>query len=303
MMAEDKTPTTPAADTAEAEAVETPVEGEGAPPSDFFEIPGDEALVENLADDNLASLADEILPEPPSAGEVQPPEGPKGPSAPEAPKPAEAAPKDAPQGPTPKPEEVPSPPAAPSEPVNVQEELARNQEAIIESLATEQFQLSQEEIEALQEDAVPVMQRMAARVYYQASVTMLRQLENFASQRLPALINQHRAVETSNAQAETEFFEAFPSLKEERFVGQIQSFAQAFRTANPKITKKELHQSVGNAVLAVNGMVPQAASPPKVPPAGNGAKPAAFRPAPSGVPVISAPVESPFDGLGRDFEE
>src|SRR5262245_3626129 len=246
--------------------------------------------------DNLGSAEDLDSVEIPSAEPVAEPQVAQPP--PGAP-PTAAPPQQPPQQQAVPPQQAqPTPAQAPdiSSPQGLVEQLAQHRGAVLQALAADRFKLSQEEVTALDTDAVGAIPGIMARVYYEAMQSTLLQIQNL----VPRLVEQVLQVQRSHDVAENSFYQKFPALPRDKVQQDVLAMAMMFRQANPRITQEELFRVLGAAVAAKHGisLMPQAAN-------GTGRPPQApFVPAQPGAHVkITPEAESPWAGLGKDFDE
>ncbi len=181
-------------------------------------------------------------------------------------------------------------------------ELARNRDVLIGHIAETRFQLSQQEKDALETDAVGAIPKLLARVYFEAATTALNQLSSHA----PRLIEQITGnLRTVNA-AEDQFYSKWPSIQrgEKSHTDAVQMAANMFRQSNPNATQEQAIDVVGRMVTSMLNLqaAPAAAAngtvkrPPAFSPAGSGARPVSAS-------VLNTPKANPFDGLGAYFDQ
>lgn len=243
--------------------------------------------------------ADKPKVEAPKPEVVAQPAKPAAPAKVEAPKP-EAKP--APQAQPATPETQPAPAQADDEvaasPLGWAEQLSQHKDAIVGALAAERFALTKEDADALEVNPAEAIPRIAARVYYEATTTMLNHLANT----VPKIIHEHMQLMTRHNDAEQAFYGKYPTLSKDAHARDIAQFAQVFRATNPQLEHEALLGMVAAAVMAKHGL---AAAPAKA----NGVKPpaakqAAFVPARPGTVVHAEPVDdNPFAGVGRSFDD
>ena len=139
-----------------------------------------------------------------------------------------------PQGQQPQSASSPQPTAQPVAPVDTLEALEANRDEIIAALAQEYFQLSSEDVEALQVEAGPVVAKLLARLYFMTSANGLRQLKDFAAT-IPGMIQQFQTVQSANQTVEQRFYEMHPVLKADKakYESQIKSLASALKASSP----------------------------------------------------------------------
>src|SRR5258707_5279645 len=191
-------------------------------------------------------------------------------------------------------------------------QLGRNKDAMIDALAAQKFQLSPQETQALEVDAVGVLPKIMARVYFEATVNGLQQLANMVPRMVEHVANERLA---ENA-AEGDFHTEWPNIDRNNgtHMRTVAQLAASYRQMNPNASQADAVKYVGMAATHFLGLqMPQktAANGPKP---GNGAlsSPARgrnppFAPAaggrahtPAGTPTGS---QNPFEGLGLQFDE
>jgi hypothetical protein len=202
--------------------------------------------------------------------------------------------------------ETPPKPVAQTAPVdsrpNLLAEVAKNRDAIIAHLADSRFKLSKEESDLLDVDANAGIQKIAARVYYEATTSTLNLLDRFVKQELPQLLEQHVQSTQTYRAAEDDFYKEWPNLDRASDEKTVNQYANIYRQANPTATKADAIKAVGTIVSAILNK-PKASVAATAPAKPNGPKP--FTPASGAARVVSTqqvPAADPFAGLGREFE-
>lgn len=187
--------------------------------------------------------------------------------------------------------------------LDLAKQLQENKAKMIDALASERFQLSKEEQDALEEDAVAAIPKLLARAMIETSTVALNQIGTL----VPQMIQQHMALSQATSAAEEKFYGMFDQLDKEKHGEDVQAFAQSFRASSPQIDQDSLFSMVGAAVMAKHGIKPEAKASngdgeqPNTPPKPK-SKP--FVPAQQGAAVVlEKEPESPYAGLGQDFDE
>jgi len=294
----------------------TPSEGgmpsTGAPPSPepggVSEAAADTSAPFALSDDVMfASDLDEVeVPEiaesaqPPAPQPAAQPEAPQQPAQPQAPKPV--APQPAQQQPSQQPSaEGTDPSRVPSAPELLQM-VMQNRDTIVGELASKRFALTPAEQEELETNAVGVIPKIAARVYFDAYTSAM----HYMNQQIPSMINSHIAESRKDTEAEDAFYSAWPGIDKAKHASDVLGFARAYWSMNPKGSLQEAIKFAGSAVSAKHGL--QGASKPATSGRASAAPPsrrsAPFAPAAGGRTTSTVPVEShPWDGMGMIFDE
>jgi len=316
-----------------------PEGGEGAAASDSG-VAGSPSTTPSGAADAAPATPEPSTPSPPAEGrarEARPdfsalgmpmdddddvliiPDTPVSPPAPATPEPPPATAQPAAQPPTAKPQEAPKAPAAPppptaaapaaqqaagkDDPEGLVGRLSEHREAIIDGLASQRFQLSSQEIDAVTADPAAAVPRLLARAFFESTQASLLHMQNF----VPKLVVQLMRDMKEHDEVENRFYGNHKPLEKLKHDQDVKQFARAFRAANPKITEAELFPMVAYAVMAKHGLAAGAAQAAQ-PPVTNGRAPAtpAFvpaRPGVGGARVTVSAEEDPWAGLGRNYDD
>jgi uncharacterized protein with HEPN domain len=267
--------------------------------------PFDFSALEALDDDDDDLLQPEPKPEP----EPEPdPAATPAPVDPAQAKPADAAPQDSQNNPDAQPK--PADPA-PVDPANAAQddnrpvgigELVQVFEAkgaeLTDALAAKNFQLSPEEVEELETDAVAAVPKLLARAQVKAVQASLAYMQQF----VPHMIAQHTAQQTESVNTEQQFFTQFPALNKAEHGDAIRTISHALRAQNPQMPIDQLLAMTGAVVMQQFGVQAPAPQAQQQAPAPQKTQP--FVPAQStqAAPVQPAPVD-PFIGMGQDFDD
>ena len=194
-------------------------------------------------------------------------------------------------------------------PGELAQQLGRNKDTMIEALATQKFQLSPAEREALEVDAVGVLPKIMARVYFEATVNGLQQLANMVPRMVEHVANE-RLAENS---AETDFHTEWPNIDRNNPVHMktVAQLAASYRQMNPNASQQDAVKFVGMAATNFLGLQMPQRNAAEGQRSGNGAirRPnPAFAPATGGraQPPAGTPTGSPgdaFAGLGLQFDD
>lgn len=194
-------------------------------------------------------------------------------------------------------------------PGELAQQLGRNRDAMIDALAAQKFQLSPTEVQALEVDAVGVLPKIMARVYFEATVNGLQQLANMVPRMVEHVANERIA----ESEAESDFHREWPNIDRNNpeHMRTVVQLSTSFRQMNPRASMADAIKYVGMAATNFLGL------PMPVRGGNNSARPAAparrtvnppFAPAnggraqpPAGTPI--APSGDPFAGLGQNFDE
>ena len=184
-------------------------------------------------------------------------------------------------------------------PQGLVQQLEQHRGAVLNALAADRFKLSPEEISAIDTDAVGAIPHVMARVYYEAMQSTLLHIQNM----VPQVVMNMIKVQKENDDVENSFYGQYKALDRMKHHGDVMQFANMLRGSNPKMSRADLFAMVGAAVMAKNGLTnPQPNGNSGVPP--RHAQPAPFVPATPGASVrITPEPDSPFSGLGRDWDE
>lgn len=205
------------------------------------------------------------------------------------------------------PEVAPVAATSPSAPRSAREELDQavgdfkgNFKELSEWASTELFALTKEETDALETDAVTMIPKLMGRCYTQAIMAASNIMRNFTPRMIAEGFAQQQQVTARSSEAKNQFYSAFPELNEAAHGQAFNQWAKMFRQMNPKASRAEAIEFVGNALLsqfkiARGGVKAPGATPGKVPP---------FQPArPGARQVAQASVDDPYAGMDQDFND
>jgi hypothetical protein len=190
--------------------------------------------------------------------------------------------------------------------------LAANKEALLGELRGRfNVQLSKEETDGLNDDAVAalpqILSRVVANLYYENAVASMTQIQNL----VPHMVSAMMESSTVHAGAERAFYATWPGINpaDENHTRTVNQFANFYRQNNPRATQKEAIDAVGKAVSAFLGLPltqrqgvgnARGAAP-------AGRRPAPFAPAGGGRGLPTPPPNGaggdPFHGMGMEFDE
>lgn len=249
---------------------------------------------------------DDVLPAAPAKAAGQTPPTEKPPEAPpsqptvppaEPPKPQEPAP----QPPPPTGQQEARPPLSPAEPAAIAESLVQNEAQLIDHLAQNDFKLSQEDIEALQDNASAYVPKLLARTFVRAQVGALRQM----AQVVPAMVQTQMKVMRQNMQNEQAFYSRWPDIKPDKHGEIVSKYASLYRKANPSATREQMIEDLGPMIMMAAKIAP---TPTHVAPGQPQSQlrppqPTPFKPAMPGVASTPAPVvDDPWAGMNPAIE-
>ena len=303
---------TPAADTPKVET----------PPADTPPETADGAAKPQSFDEFLTDEGDDLdMPEgvvpPPSPPEGQePPKGteppkpeeapPKEPEVPPAePKPAEAAPTPTPVAPAPEQPPPVVPAAAPVEqppaPTLTMEEVRENyQKTRVDmeaSVATTVYNLSEEQVQRLDDGDSQLIPELMAKVYLDAVTGAVAHIITH----LPTMIESHMNGRSKDAELEDKFYAFWPTINRDEHRETVQRFGLAYRQLYPDAPLDQFIRDVGAQVIVANKIPPVEAPAGDAPPPAEPVVPA-FQPArPGGGGGAPAAPVNVFDALATEM--
>jgi hypothetical protein len=167
------------------------------------------------------------------------------------------------------------------------------------------FALSPEMVAEMETDAVNAVPKVLAKTFMHSVSTSLRYMQQI----VPKMIEREVARIRASDETEKAFFGKYSQLNPKDHGQDIIAFANMFRQQNPQMTRDELFDRVGAAVMAMRGIAPAAhvATQPgvvsAVPVPSVAPAPAHFVPAQGGSVVATQPVKSNgWDAMGQDFD-
>lgn len=146
---------------------------------------------------------------------------------------------------------------------------------VIEALAQQSYQLTEDELNGLQEDPGRTVPKLLARAHVNAVQGVLRHV----AQQLPSMLAGMLQLREQNKQREDTFWNAWPQLDRQKHEQQVTQVARVFRQINPTADMNTFVQHVGAQVMLMNGLH-RAAAP--VQPQATQPRPAPFVPAGAG---------------------
>lgn len=258
------------------EVISAAVSEDETPPTDSTE-PGVEKEEEKAAEDEEAPPAAE------TKSEEQPP-------AVEDQKPKEEG-------------KVQPPPEAPAfDAEKLQADYEKWRSDAEELLATQHYNLSEEQAEQLASEPEKVIPRLAAKLHMevmQNSVAIVMKV-------LPQLMQSATAAQTAEQQAVDKFYTQWPELKE--YHSEVVRFGRAYRQLNPKATLDQMIRDVGAQVVVANQLnVADRTNGAAAPVAPSPVTPAAPPPKPlaataKGASKPGAVQQTMFEQLDEDYE-
>lgn len=182
----------------------------------------------------------------------------------------------------------------PAEPQTIADALVTHEAEAVEHVAQHLFALTPEDLGALETDAAGLLSKLMARVYVKANQQMMRHL----ARSVPLMVTKHTEATRASESNRAGFYSAWPSLDQTKHGAMVNQVAQAYRAANPSVSKDDMIKAVGAIVHHMAGVaMPVAGSPPtqpKSPMAANGARapqPSPFQPAASVAPAAMTTAE------------
>jgi hypothetical protein len=228
--------------------------GEIAEP-DFAALAADfeddeEDVIEPPASDTSEDTPTDEVPVVPETPPETPPEAPPVAAAPAVEKPPETPPAEA----TPPAEPAAAPPAQTAEPwtpEKIEATYAEYEKKILPQLE-KQYALSEEQVEAINENPAAVIPQLAAQIHYKAQVAAYTGIMS----QLPAIIDRVVGVRQTQVEATNNFFKAWPALKESKHSETVGRTLQAYRQANPSAPTDKMIKEAGTMAMLALGLDP-----------------------------------------------
>lgn len=241
---------------------------EGTPETDF------EALATELE-------SDDVEPEPEQPTEPAPAEPPAEPEQPE--QPVEAAEPTPAEPAQPVAEPAPAEPAQePLTPEAIEAAYTQYRDQIMPQLE-QQYQLSQEQVDALNDNPAEVIPKIAAQIHYQAQIAAYTGIMSQLPQIVSSVLDRHTAIQ----EAQGRFYSRWPDLQKSEYADKVDSTLQAWRNANPNASGEEMIEKAGLMAMLALGLDPTPQAEPEQPT--NGGQPPARPAAPAGAGAPRTP--------------
>jgi hypothetical protein len=293
-----------AAAPAEAPSVSTPAAPASVPHGSDAPASGEGVAGVTESSDEFSSFGDNDYDEIDLGAEVSPsPEAepkPAAPPPPASPAPAPAAAPAKQAGEEPKaaaPTGEGAKPVSPPSTVDaLMQSIESNAPALQEWLAKNAYALSKEEQDAFEINAVEEVPKLMARVAVANMKSTMAMIKNVVPQLIQAEVNKLSATKERQTEAINEFYSSNPHLNAKDHGALVTKWANAFRAANPKASRKEAIEYVGRAVSFEAGVAPGTPAPQRAAP---------FAPARPGARQAPTPPPTPhpFEMLGMDIDE
>lgn len=179
------------------------------------------------------------------------------PPAPAAPPAAQTPPAAQPTG-----AQNPQPPADEADPfAKLDQAISASRDQTIQAVASQAYQLSQQELEAVATEPEKILPVLMAKVHVNAVQGVLRHV----SQQMPGMVTALMQAQQANRDREEQFFKQWPQLDKTKHMQDIIRAGQVFRQMNPTATHEDFIKHVGAHVVLQHGLHqrPQAAQPPQ----------------------------------------
>lgn len=181
-------------------------------------------------------------------------------------------------------------PLLPAEPGRLASLMAQSEPQLVNHLAATAFQLSQEDLQALETDAPGHIPKLLAKVYLRSQVNMMQQLERY----IPAMLQRYAETAQKVSANEGKFYQRWPDIKQAQHGELVRRYAQVYRASNPQASMEQMIEDLGPMVMMAARIVPQ-----PQPNGGMRTPPAGFRPAIGGSMAAPPPQteQNPWEGL------
>lgn len=166
--------------------------------------------------------------------------------------------------------------------------MQMNEAALVEALLP-RFQLSAEDVKAIDEDFATAIPKLMAKTFLFSQQNMLQLMEAA----IPRIVNQHAMARATKEGNEKTFYGKFPQLSPDKHAQDVMTVARIYRQQNPHATREQAMDYVGRMVMTMHGLAAQATAAPA-------ARPAPFVPAHGGggnVSMSKLPSQGEWDGL------
>lgn len=181
----------------------------------------------------------------------------------------------------------------PANPAAIAQALRDNEQAAIDHIAQTMFQLSREDVEALETNAVDVIPKLLARAVVRSQQMFLESM----SRSVPAMMGRQVEALRRNAAGQNKFMARWPQLREHSEL--VNRLAITYRQMNPRASLDQMVEELGPIALMTAKLPLQPPGQPQNPvaqpgpAAANGVRPP--QPSPF-VPAMGGPGQSPNVG-------
>lgn len=198
----------------------------------------------------------------------------------------------------------------PAEPERIAQALLSDIEALSQHLAgTDEFKLSEKDIEAINEDVTAAIPQLMARTYIRAHASSMAQMAKV----VPAMIARYMKVTEARDKSAAKFYARWPDIQKDQHSEVVDRLAATYRRENPSATLEQMVEELGPLVMMVAKIAPKVGAaaqqngsggqPQR--PGGRMPPPQPFQPAVGGPasPPAATPGEDPWSGYGAQEDE
>jgi hypothetical protein len=174
----------------------------------------------------------------------------------------------------------------PYDPVALSQHLAQNEAQAMDLVASQMFQLSPDEKEALEQDVIGTVPKLLAKVFVKSQQNVLIQLGRM----IPVMMQRHLEAVQRNVGNEKKFYSRWPDIKPDKHGDSVRKYAAVYRQMHPQASLEQMIEDLGPMIMMANKIVPSVGAP-----AASGGQPVrSGAPAPNG----RSPQPSPFVPAG-----
>lgn len=190
-----------------------------------------------------------------------------------------------PAGATPSQPSGQSPALDPYDPAGLAIAVQQNEQATVDHVASTLFQLSNEDVQALETDIVGTIPKLMARAFVKTQVNQLMQLARI----IPEMVRRSSENLRTHTQNEDAFYTKWPQINRQTHGDLVRRYGITYRSMNPQATKEQMMEDLGPLVMMA-AKIPLTAAPatPTAQPHANGAVRPAHQPTPFS-PAIPGP--------------
>lgn len=190
------------------------------------------------------------------------------------------------------------PPALdPADPLSLARGLVENRAAAIDHLAQSMFQLSPEDVEALETNTVGTIPKLLARAVVESQIQFMTMM----ARQMPLMLQRHEKVVQRHEENLGKFFARWPDLKKDVHGKLVLEHGVRYRQMYPQATLEQMIEHLGPIVMAYAGVVPQPRTPAPGQPPVRPTQPPPFVPAQPGAiaAIPQTPEAGVYDYLGQ----
>lgn len=171
----------------------------------------------------------------------------------------------------------------PYDPAGLATAIVQNEQAAIDHVASTLFQLSQEDLQALETDVGQAVPKLLAKAFVKTQINSMMQLARI----IPEMVRRSMGDMKNHTQNEDAFYSKWPQINRQDHGDLVRRYGITYRQMNPNVKRDQMIEELGPLVMMAARIPVTAPVPGAAPVATNGTTPIA-RPAHQPTPFSPA---------------